>query len=75
LKKEVPIMNKPVKRGKEILDDFFNAVLDIPNVDKKLASGIKKLYYEGKLTKTNLSNELASLREGKIKDENQIFRY
>lgn len=63
-------MDKPVKSGKEILDDFFNDILNIPDVDEKLASEIKKLYNEGKLTKTNLSNKLASLREKKVNDKN-----
>jgi len=63
-------MDKPVKSGKEILDDFFNSILTIPNVDEKLASQIKKLYEEGKLTNTNLSNKLNSLREEEINDRN-----
>jgi len=63
-------MDKPVKSGKEILDDFFKGILNIPDVDKKLASEIKKMYEEGKLTNTNLSNKLASLREEKLNDKN-----
>lgn len=63
-------MDKPVKSGKEILDDFFNNILTIPNVDEKLASQIKKMYEEGKLTNTNLSNKLTSLREEEINDKN-----
>ena len=63
-------MDKPVKNGKEILDDFFNGILTIPNVEEKLASQIKKMYEEGKLTSTNLSNKLTSLREEEINDEN-----
>jgi len=63
-------MDKPVKSGKEILDDFFNGILNIPDVDKKLAAEIKKMYEEGKLTNTNLSNRLASLREEKLNDKN-----
>ena len=63
-------MDKPVKSGKEILDDFFNGILNIPDVDEKLASEIKKLYDEGKLTITNLSNKLDSLIEEKLNGEN-----
>lgn len=63
-------MDKPVKSGKEILDDFFNSILTIPNVDEKLASQIKKMYEEGKLTSTNLSNKLTSLKEKEINDRN-----
>ena len=63
-------MDNPVKSGKEILDEFFNGILNIPNVDKKLASEIKKLYEEGRLTNTNLSNKLTSLQVGEINDKN-----
>lgn len=63
-------MDKPVKSGKEILDDFFNGILNIPNVDEKLASEIKKMYEEGQLTSTNLSNKLTSLKEEEINDKN-----
>lgn len=64
-------MDKPVKNGKEILDDFFNRILTIPKVNEKLASEIKKMYEEGKLTSTNLSNKLTSLREEEgINNEN-----
>ena len=63
-------MDRPVKSGKEILDDFFNGILNIPDVDEKLSSEIKKLYDKGKLTITNLSNKLASLREVKLDDKN-----
>jgi len=64
-------MDKPVKNGKEILDDFFNSILTIPNVNEKLALEIKKMYEEDKLTSTNLSNKLTSLREEEgINNEN-----
>lgn len=63
-------MDKPVKSGKEILDDFFNNLLNISNVDKKLALEIKKMYEEKKLSSTNLSNKLFSLREEEVNDKN-----
>jgi len=58
-------MDKPVKSGKEILDEFFNDILNIPDIDKDLASEIKKMYEDGNLTYIKLSNKLASLREAK----------
>lgn len=59
-----------IKNGKTILDDFFNGISNIPDVDKKLAPEMKKMYEEGKLTSTNLSNKLTSLREEEINDKN-----
>jgi len=55
-----------LKNGKEIIDDFFKNLLNIPNVDEKIVSEIKKMYEEGKLTNTNLSNKLISLKEEEL---------
>lgn len=61
-------MDKKVKSGKEILDDFFTNISKIKNVDKGLAESLAKLYGQGKLTDTNLKNELSNLRD---KDANK----
>ncbi len=55
-------MENEIKSGKEILDDFFNKVEEIPCVDKSIASTLKELYQDKKLTSTNLSNALFKLR-------------
>lgn len=52
-----------VKSGKEILDDFFKDIQNIPNVDKDIAQSLTSLYEQGKLTDTNVKNELQKLRE------------
>ena len=52
-----------IKSGKEILDDFFHTVDEIPGVDNKITAVLKELYNEDKLTTTNLSNALLKLRE------------
>lgn len=56
-------MENKVKSGKEILDDFFTTISDIKNVDKGLAESLSNLYQQGKLTDTNVKNELSRLRE------------
>lgn len=56
-------MDKKVNSGKEILDDFFTDISNIMNVDKGLAEALATLYQQGKLTDTNLKNELQKLRE------------
>ncbi len=55
-------MEKKVKSGKEILDDFFGNISQIENVDKALAESLTNLYKEGKLTDTNVKNKLSELR-------------
>jgi hypothetical protein len=52
-----------VKSGKEILDDFFKDVENIPGVDKNIAQSLTTLYEQSKLTDINVKNELQKLRE------------
>jgi len=53
-----------VKSGKEILDDFFNGIEKIDNVDVDIAKMLSELYQNDKLTDTNVKNELQNLRDG-----------
>ncbi|MDC9723183.1 MAG: hypothetical protein PSN34_10520 [Urechidicola sp.] len=57
-------MADKVKSGKEILDDFFNDIEEIENVDKDIAKMLSELYQNDKLTDTNVKNELQKLRDG-----------
>ncbi len=52
-----------VKSGKEILDDFFEHIQSLPNVDENIAKSLSALYEEGKLTDINVKNALLKLRE------------
>ncbi|MGO3688990.1 MAG: hypothetical protein ACTJF0_00900 [Psychroflexus halocasei] len=56
-------MEEKVKSGKEILDDFFENIGTIENVDPEIAKMLNKLYNDDKLTDTNVKNELQTLRE------------
>lgn len=58
-------MSSDVKSGQEILDEFFFQITSIDGVDKDVAEAVLKLYKDGKLTNTNLSNELSSIRDRK----------
>ena len=51
-----------VKSGREILDEFFDNIQNIENVDLKIAETISVLYKQNKLTDSNLKNELQRLR-------------
>jgi hypothetical protein len=57
-------MEEKVKSGKEILDDFFDNIEEIENIDKGIAKMLSKLYQDDKLTDTNVKNELQKLRDG-----------
>jgi hypothetical protein len=56
-------MDNQVKSGKEILDDFFGNIKNLPGVDKNVADILLELHKAGKLTNINISNALVALRE------------
>jgi len=57
------------KSGKQILDDFFNEIENLPEVVKDIAELFASLYAQNKFTDINIKNELQKLREAK--DENE----
>jgi len=61
-----------IKTGKEIVDEFFQNISEIPDVDVEIASKIKELYDSAKFTETNLKNLLDKIidqkKEGKSED-------
>ena len=62
-------MSDKVKSGRELLDEFFATITDIEGVDKEIASIVRNLHQDGKLTDKSLSNELERIR-GEWLDEN-----
>ena len=56
-------MDKKVKSGKEILDEFFANISSLEKVDKELAESLASLYHQGKLTDTNVKNEIQKIRD------------
>ena len=55
-------MTEKVKSGRELLDEFFTDITDIEGIEEEVAIVVHNLYRKGKLTDTNLSNELDNLR-------------
>ena len=60
-------MTERIRGGQEVLDEFFTEIANMEGVDQDVASIVINLYREGKLSDTNLSNELARIREEKNK--------
>ena len=56
-------MDNKVKSGKEILDEFFANISSLEKVDKELAESLASLYHQGKLTDTNVKNEIQKIRD------------
>ena len=58
-------MENTIKSGVEILDEFFENLGDLENIDPKIAELLKNLYLEGTLTESHVKNELEKLRNEK----------
>jgi len=56
-------VDKEIKSGKQILDEFFNSLKEIPDVSDDVANVLLELYLSNKLTAKNLSNALLEIRE------------
>lgn len=54
-----------IQSGKELCDQFFEALIDKDDIDQKMAVLLKEFYFEGRLTKDNILQELKILREKK----------
>ena len=54
-------MNKEIKSGKDVIDEFFSEIYNIENVDEKTVDALVLLYGEGKLTDKNIQNALEDL--------------
>jgi len=62
-------MTDRIRSGQEILDEFFTEIAGMDGMDNDVANIVINLYRDGKLTDTNLSNELARIREEKTSDK------
>jgi len=64
-------MEKEIKSGKAILDEFFNEIKTDEKLDSDTVTAVLDLYSKGKLTDSNLTNALSALREEKENGENK----
>lgn len=62
-------MDKEIKSGKQILDEFFNSLKEIPGVSEDVANVLLGLYQSNKLTARNLFNALSKMREESANDK------
>jgi len=52
-----------IQSGKELCNQFFEALIDKDDIDQEMAVLLKEFYFEGRLTKDNILQELKILRE------------
>ncbi len=60
-------MTDQIRSGQEVLDKFFTEIAGMDGIDNDVVDIVISLYREGKLSHTNLSNELTRTREEKNK--------
>jgi len=59
-------MDKKIKSGKEVIDEFFSEIYNIENIDDKTVEALISLYSEGKLTDKNIQNMLDELLQEEL---------
>jgi len=62
-------VSEEVKSGKQILDEFFNTLKEIPDVSEDVANVLLELYQSNKLTAKNIANMLSQIREESTNDK------
>jgi len=51
-------MSDKIKSGKEVIEDFFAEIYNIPNADPKTLDSLVSLFSQGKFTEKSIQNAL-----------------
>lgn len=62
-------MEKPIKSGKEVIDEFFAEILNVEGTDKSTVNKLIELYGENKFTDSNIQNALEELKQEATKQK------
>ncbi len=54
-------MDKEIKSGKEVINEFFSEIYNIENADERTVEALVSLYSAGKFTDKNIQNALDDL--------------
>jgi hypothetical protein len=60
---------KDIETGKQVVNEFFDNLQNLPEIDKTTALIIKTLYENDKLTLKNMENALRKAREEAVSDK------
>ena len=63
-------MDEQINSGKEVLDQFFHTLKEVPDVSENVANVLMELYQSNKLTAKNIANALSKMREESANDKN-----
>jgi len=59
-------MSDTTQSGKDVIDKFFDEILNIDGIDEKIVNKLIFLHTERKLTDTNIQNALEELLQEEI---------
>lgn len=62
-------MEKPIKSGKEVIDEFFAEILNVEGTDEGTVNKLIELYGENEFTDSNIQNALEELKQEAIKQK------
>jgi hypothetical protein len=60
-------MDNTIKSGKDVIDDFFAEILNVPNADEKTVHKLVELYGLGKFTERHITNAMDELTQTELK--------
>lgn len=60
-------MDNTIKSGKDVIEDFFAEILNVPNAEEKTVQKLVELYGSGKFTERNISNAMDELTLTELK--------
>jgi hypothetical protein len=61
-------MDRKIRSGKDVIDDFFAEIYNIPNTDKKTIDVLVELYSQGKLSDKNVQNAMDEIVQKELKN-------
>ena len=60
-------MDNKIKIGKDVINDFFAEIYNIPNADKKTVDALVELHSQGKLSDKNVQNTMDEIVQKELK--------
>ena len=61
-------MDKAIKSGQDVIEEFFSEILNVPNADEKTVNKLVSLYGEGKFTERQILNAMDELTQAELKN-------
>jgi hypothetical protein len=60
-------MDKTIKSGKDVINDFFAEILNVQNADEKTVQKLAELYGSGKFSERQIANAMDEMTQTELK--------